>query len=64
VSPTKELFEDGSSEGLSGLNEKRGKATGPQKGRPRKNPLSLEEEVMKLRAENEFLKKWLDLKRG
>jgi transposase len=44
VSPTKELFEDGSSEGLSGLNEKRGKATGPQKGRPRKNPLSLEEE--------------------
>lgn len=48
-------------EGTKGLEEKRGKSTHPRKGRPRKHPASLEEEVRRLRAENEFLKKWLGL---
>lgn len=49
-------------EGEAGLEEKRGKAPKPfGTGRPRKRPLSLEEEVIRLRAENEFLKKWLEL---
>ena len=50
-------------QGLKGLEEKRGKAKGPRKGRPKKQPLSVEEEVIRLRAENEFLKKWLGLER-
>lgn len=51
-------------EGLQGLEEKRGKGKGTRKGRPRKRPLSLKEEVVRLRAENEFLKKWLGIERG
>jgi transposase len=51
-------------EGLLGLEEKRGKSFGIGKGRPRKNPLSLEQENERLRAENEFLKKLWALRKG
>ncbi|RAV22402.1 helix-turn-helix domain-containing protein [Paenibacillus contaminans] len=51
-------------EGLEGLEEKRGKAKGLHKGRKRKDPLSIEEELVKLRAENEYLKKLWELQRG
>jgi len=51
-------------EGLPGLEEKRGKSFGIGKGRPRKHPLSLEEENKRLRAENEFLKKLWLLRKG
>jgi transposase len=50
-------------EGISGLDEKRGKSAGLRTGRPRKRPLTLEEENKRLRAENEYLKKWLGLER-
>ncbi|MDA5111147.1 transposase [Brevibacillus thermoruber] len=50
-------------EGMEGLEEKRGKAVGPRKGRPRKCLFTLEEENLRLRAENEYLKKWLGLER-
>ena len=50
-------------EGETGLEEKRGKALGvvTGKGRPRTRPETLEQENLRLRAENEFLKKWLGL---
>jgi transposase len=51
-------------EGLEGLEEKRGKAKGLHKGRRRKDPLSTEEELVRLRAENEYLKKLWELQRG
>ena len=51
-------------EGRAGLEEKRGKSKGVNKGRPRKNPLSSEEELIRLRAENEYLKKLWALQRG
>jgi transposase len=51
-------------EGMSALEEKRGKSKGLNKGRPRKNPLSPEEELIRLRAENEYLKKLWALQRG
>lgn len=51
-------------EGASALEEKRGKTKGLTKGRPRKNPLSPEEELVRLRAENEYLKKLWALQRG
>jgi transposase len=48
------------SEGIEGLLEKRGKSKGSKKGRPRKNPLSLEEKMKRLEAENTYLKSsWL-----
>jgi transposase len=37
-------------EGMSGLEEKRGKSKGINKGRPRKNPLSPEEELISFAA--------------
>lgn len=51
-------------EGLEGLQERRGKAVGINKGRPRKKPLSQEEELIRLRAENEYLKKLWALRKG
>jgi transposase len=50
-------------EGEAGLEEKRGKALGiiTGKGRPRTRPETLEQENLRLRAENDFLKKWLGL---
>lgn len=51
-------------EGLKGLEEKRGKAKGLHKGRKRKDALSTEEELVRLRAENEYLKKLWELQRG
>lgn len=51
-------------EGAQGLEEKRGKATGPLKGRPRTREQSVEAELYRLRAENEYLKKLWALQRG
>ncbi|MFC4770116.1 transposase [Effusibacillus consociatus] len=51
-------------EGAQGLEEKRGKATGPLKGRPRTREESVEAELYRLRAENEYLKKLWALQRG
>jgi transposase len=47
-------------EGLKGLEEKRGRSRG--NGRQRKNP-SLNEELVRLKAENEYLKKLLALRK-
>lgn len=49
---------------MEGLEEKRGKSKSVNKGRPRKNPLSPEEELVRFRAENEYLKKLWALDRG
>lgn len=49
--------------GESGLEEQRGKYKGSNKGRPRKQALSLEQENEKLRAEVEYLKKLLQIER-
>lgn len=43
--------------GVDGLGENRGKATGILKGRPRKTNLSIEEKILKLEAENAYLRK-------
>lgn len=50
-------------EGMEGLLEKRGKSKGSKRGRPRKNPLSLEEKMKRLEAENAYLKKLLALRK-
>jgi transposase len=50
-------------EGLAGLEEKRGKATSTRKRRSKNNPLSLEEKLVRLQAENEYLKKLLMLRK-
>jgi transposase len=50
-------------EGIQGLEEKRGKTKGLRKGRPRKNPFTPEQELERLRAENEYLKKLLALRK-
>ncbi|WP_235605568.1 helix-turn-helix domain-containing protein [Saccharococcus caldoxylosilyticus] len=49
--------------GEEGLKERRGKTISSKRGRPRKKPLTVEEENRKLKAENEFLKKFIALKR-
>lgn len=48
-------------EGVKGLEEKRGKATGPRKGRPRTRPEDPETKIKRLEAENEMLKKLLKM---
>lgn len=48
-------------EGMQGLEEKRGKATGPSKGRPRTRPEEPETKIKRLEAENEMLKKLLKM---
>lgn len=50
-------------EGMKGLEEKRGTATGSRKGRPKKT-MTQEEELVRLRAENALLKKLWELQRG
>jgi transposase len=50
-------------EGIQGLDEKRGKAKGPNIGRPKKEPLSDAEKIERLEAENEYLKKLLAMKK-
>ena len=42
--------------GIDGLKENRGK-TGSSKGRPKKNNLSTEERILRLEAENAYLRK-------
>jgi transposase len=48
-------------EGLPGLEEKRGKAS---VSRPKVQPMTQEQELLRLRAENEYLKKLWALQRG
>jgi transposase len=48
-------------EGMSGLEEKRGKAKGPGKGRPRIRQEDPEAKIKRLEAENEMLKKLLKM---
>ncbi len=43
--------------GVDGLGENRGKDTGILKGRTKKTNLSTEEKILKLEAENAYLKK-------
>jgi len=50
-------------EGIQGLEEKRGKAKGYNKGRPKIDPLSDAEKIQRLEAENAYLKKLLALKK-
>ncbi|MGW8826117.1 transposase [Paenibacillus lautus] len=50
-------------EGIEGLKEKRGTSTSSKNGRPKKAK-TLEEEVLRLRAENALLKKLWELQRG
>ncbi|NNU94243.1 helix-turn-helix domain-containing protein [Geobacillus sp. NFOSA3] len=46
-------------EGMKGLEEKRGKAKGPGKGRPRTRPEDPETKIKRLEAEVKMLKKLL-----
>jgi len=48
-------------EGIKGLEEKRGKAKGPKKGRPRIRPENPEVKIKRLEAEVEMLKKLLKM---
>ncbi|MCR8993839.1 transposase [Brevibacillus sp. 7WMA2] len=41
-------------EGIQGLDEKRGRTKNPLRGKPLTRPESMEEEIVRLRAENEF----------
>jgi transposase len=50
-------------EGMSGLADKQGTTKGLNTGRPRKTPLSPEQELVRLREENEYLKKLWALQR-
>ena len=47
--------------GIDGLKENRGK-TGSSKGRPKKNNLSTEEKILRLEAENAYLRKIVEYK--
>jgi transposase len=47
--------------GVAGLDNKRGKTLSPMRGRPKKTYDSPEEEILKLKAENEYLKKLLEI---
>jgi len=48
-------------EGMTGLEEKRGKAKGPGIGRPRTKPEDPEAKIKRLEAENALLKKLLQM---
>lgn len=47
--------------GIDGLENMTGKFKGLNKGRPRKKELTIDEEILRLRAENDYLKGLLDL---
>lgn len=49
---------------IDGLKEKRGSIKSPLRGRPNKNFNNVEEEMEKLRIENEYLKKLLKYRKG
>ena len=49
------------SEGIKGLEEKRGKTKGPGIGRPKNNPEDPEAKMKRLEAENAMLKKLLGM---
>jgi transposase len=46
--------------GIAGLEDKRGKTPSPLRGRPKKQYDSLEEEIIQLKVENEYLKKIIE----
>jgi|GEM_PF-4345096 len=46
--------------GIAGLEDKRGKTLAPMRGSPKKYYDSPEEEILKLKAENEYLKGLLE----
>ncbi|MCY8205688.1 transposase [Bacillus sp. N12A5] len=48
-------------EGMTGLEEKRGKAKGTGMGRPRIRPEDPESKIKRLEAKNEMLKKFLNM---
>lgn len=50
--------------GLAGLEERRGRSKSLLKGRPRKTKMPLEVQITRLKAENEFLKKLLEVERS
>ena len=47
--------------GVAGLDSKRGKSLSPMRGRPKKHYDSPEEEILKLKAENEYLRNLLEI---
>ena len=47
--------------GIAGLEDKRGKTPAPMRGRPKKHYDSTDEEILKLKAENEYLKGLLEI---
>ncbi len=49
--------------GIDALEEQRGSCKGSSKGRPRTKEISKDDEILKLKAENEYLKKLLNLER-
>ena len=49
--------------GIDALEEQRGYYKGSSKGRPRTKELSKDDKILKLKAENEYLKKLLNLER-
>jgi transposase len=49
--------------GEESLREQRGSFKGPTKGRPRTKEMTKDEEILRLKAENEYLKKLLNLER-
>lgn len=51
-------------EGVQGLEEKRGRGSGPTEGRPKTKQQNLDAELHRLRAENAYLKKLWELQRG
>ncbi|MDK0534959.1 transposase, partial [Clostridium perfringens] len=50
--------------GMEGLKERRGSVKSPLRGRPKKNFNSIEKEMEKLKAENEYLKKVVRIQKG
>lgn len=49
------------SAGETGLDDGRGKTISPRRGRPKKNPDSMEEKLLRLQCENDYLKALLQL---
>jgi len=47
--------------GKSGLEDRRGKTKSPHRGRPKKDPDSMEEKLLRLQCENDYLKALLQL---
>lgn len=50
--------------GEEGLKERRGQKKCSIQDKPRKQTITLEEQIIRLKAENEYLKKWLNIERS